>query len=230
MTKIINQIIKVIKNPKKLDKFFRYKLLSIYGKKTLGSGERYDPLIFKKIKLSDQTQEFRYEFIKPFINKEDTVLDISCGTGYGTKMISSECKMITGVDISLNAINFANKNYKTPNNNFIISDFFAYNNKSDIVISFETIEHIKADMDDILKKLISLAQKRIIISAPYMEKADVNQYHFHSKINEDCFKLMAQNGEIKFYYQTKDNVIEENKSNIVDIQNIIVIIDKKETI
>lgn len=79
----------------------------------------------------------RYQFAKKFINRSKSVLDIGCGTGYGTSVISA-----TGLDVDPEAISYARKHY--PNTNFVVGSALKLpfaDHKFDVVISFETIEH-----------------------------------------------------------------------------------------
>ncbi|MDP3836949.1 MAG: class I SAM-dependent methyltransferase [bacterium] len=217
---ILRKLKKILLRPSILSNYIKYKILSIFAKKTLNSGERYDPKLFRAVRLSDNTQEIRYTFLKKHISRNDSVLDISCGTGYGTKIISGYCNKVRGYDISSSAIAYATRHYAGDNVNFFVSDFFQINDHADIVVSFETIEHIKADLDLILQRLKSLCSKKVIISAPYMEMEGINKHHYHSQINEKTFSSLGDN--LEFYYQTKDGIYEE-KPEEISIQNIIVI-------
>ncbi|MEX1029314.1 MAG: class I SAM-dependent methyltransferase [Paenibacillaceae bacterium] len=77
------------------------------------------------------------------------VLDFGCGSGYGTAYIADYCNEIVGVDISLDAISYANSNYNASNLSFKCIE--PVEEKSlpfldlefDMVISFQVIEHIK---------------------------------------------------------------------------------------
>ena len=54
----------------------------------------------------------RYELAKEFV-KDKTVLDIACGSGYGTKILAEAgAREVEGIDISEEAIISARKNYE----------------------------------------------------------------------------------------------------------------------
>jgi len=88
-----------------------------------------------------------YAFAKKYMDGKK-VLDLGCGSGYGTFGLSSSCKHITGVDISEEAILYAKSKYSKPNLNFVnIDDIqetkLPFKDESfDMVISFQVIEHI----------------------------------------------------------------------------------------
>ena len=188
----------------------------------LDSGERYDPEIGQMIKWCDPCHISRYKFARKYLDKQDTVLDIACGTGYGTKILSSSCKSIIGVDISPKAIQYANLKYRTKKSKFILSDFWNNEIIADVVVSFETIEHIECqDIADVVKKLLKYCNKTIIGSVPYKEVNNNNKYHFSFNIDEECFVFLHKLGEIVFFYQTPDGNISLEKPIENDIQNLI---------
>ncbi|MFQ5453208.1 MAG: methyltransferase domain-containing protein, partial [Candidatus Zixiibacteriota bacterium] len=76
------------------------------------------------------------------------VLEVGCGTGYGTHMLSERCRSIIGVDISREAVEYAVKNYSNPNLEYKVipsiekSPLPFESNLFDVVVSFQVIEHI----------------------------------------------------------------------------------------
>ena len=81
----------------------------------------------------------RYNWAKPF-TKGRKILDAACGTGYGKDIF--EAKEYRGVDISQEAVDYATQHY---GDGFSIQDLekIELDYKPDIVVSFETIEHLK---------------------------------------------------------------------------------------
>lgn len=52
---------------------------------------------------------YRYIFAKEFI-KDKVVLDVACGTGYGTEFLNeNKAKIVIGADISFETISYAKK-------------------------------------------------------------------------------------------------------------------------
>lgn len=150
------------------------------------SGEQFVPGI-----SSPRLQEehlARYEFAKQFCRGKN-VLDIACGTGYGSHELSKIAKSVTGVDISADSVVFARDNYKKENLSFIEKDCTKIQFEKgsfDIIISFETIEHLNekhriafyATLRDAVKDggtlIFSTPNKRI--TSPYTEKP-LNPFH-----------------------------------------------------
>lgn len=90
----------------------------------------------------------RYLLAKQYC-RDMKVLDIACGEGYGTFAMADKwgAKEVCGVDISKEAIEKANKNFKTKNTTFYNMDAetnssFFEEKSFDLIVSFETIEHL----------------------------------------------------------------------------------------
>jgi len=86
----------------------------------------------------------RYIFANNYVQNK-IVLDAACGSGYGSYMMAQTAKTVYGVDISDTALNMANKLYHAENTIYSKGDIRILNFKNntfDVVVSFETIEHI----------------------------------------------------------------------------------------
>ncbi|MDD5589694.1 MAG: class I SAM-dependent methyltransferase [Candidatus Portnoybacteria bacterium] len=93
----------------------------------------------------------RYGFIREMV-KDKIVLDVACGTGYGSAMIKEAgAKKVFGVDHSAEAISHARENYAKEGVEFICGSAARLDfgdNYFDMVVSFETIEHLDASTRD----------------------------------------------------------------------------------
>jgi 2-polyprenyl-3-methyl-5-hydroxy-6-metoxy-1,4-benzoquinol methylase len=112
------------------------------------TGEQFIPGITKK-RLVEEHQA-RYNYAADFV-KGQAVLDIACGTGYGTNLLAEKANRVIGADVSLESINYATDHYQRSNLQYIKAsveeDIFS-ENAFDIVCSFETIEHL----DDVTRE------------------------------------------------------------------------------
>lgn len=112
----------------------------------------------------------RYRFAMPFI-KDKNVLDIACGTGYGSEMMASGgAKTVVGADIDGETITLARANYQQENLSFerVNAIEMPFGDASfEAVVSFETIEHLdKAEkfIDEVVRVLTPGG--RLILSTP----------------------------------------------------------------
>lgn len=131
---------------------------------------------------------YRYKFALRYIPKK-RVLDIACGEGYGTYTMSM-CNSIfvLGIDISKQAVLNVKKKYRS---DVCVSDCTAVSVKShsfDVIVSFETLEHIK-EPEIFIKECARLIKPggRLIISTPnkevYRKTSRDSTYHC-SELND----------------------------------------------
>ena len=114
--------------------------------------------------------EARYKFASRYV-KGKKVLDIACGTGYGSHILcDSGAEKVVGVDISSETIGFAQINYKIDGIAFKVGNILNINlpkNYFDVVACFETIEHVQ-NQEKAFMELKSLLKPMglLIISSP----------------------------------------------------------------
>lgn len=87
----------------------------------------------------------RYRFAARYV-KNKRILDIACGTGYGARMLKqSGAVSAHGVDISEEAIAFAVAHCSGDGVTFSTEDAEQFTNPGayDVIVSFETIEHVR---------------------------------------------------------------------------------------
>jgi SAM-dependent methyltransferase len=139
----------------------------------------------------------RYLFAKQFI-KEKKVLDLGCGTGYGSNVMAKVARKVVGVDISKEAIIYANEHFNTRKVSFHSEDCarLGLADKSfDVVVSFEVIEHIK-DYTALIKeaKRVLTNNGIFILSTPNKkmteEHGETNPYHIHEFYYDELEHLL----------------------------------------
>ena len=90
----------------------------------------------------------RYIFATGFVQSKE-VLDVACGTGYGVGcMVENGARKVTGVDVSLEAVLYAWDWFGGGGRaSFVCGDAVSLPFEEecfDVVVSFETLEHIRA--------------------------------------------------------------------------------------
>jgi ubiquinone/menaquinone biosynthesis C-methylase UbiE len=153
----------------------------------------------------------RYVLAASRIHAGDTVLDAACGLGYGTAVMAacSPGARFIGVDIDPLSADYANINFAAlnPALSYQACDVtrlsFLTDHSVDVVISFETIEHLEnyepflAEVKRVLKP-----DGRFIGSVPNLwcdeTGKDPNPFHFHvfdwEKLNRDISQHFIVDG------------------------------------
>lgn len=149
----------------------------------------------------------RYETAARYV-KGKRVLDIACGAGYGSQMLAlAGAIAVVGVDISSETVEYAKKHYQTPGVEFVCADAeqFEWSKQFDVVVSFETIEHLQqpAKFLDRLHNLL-VPGGDLILSVPLGETRHVDRYHIQAFSQEDVFNLLEKAGFVVDRYRVDD--------------------------
>lgn len=146
-------------------------------------GERY---VSGHLGPTQHAHHHRYLIARQHCQGKD-VLDLASGEGYGSDLLAQVANTVIGVDIDKAAVEFANRQYVRPGLRYINAPATALplkNDSIDVVVSFETIEHLvdhATFMNEIQRVL--RPDGLLIISSPnrpiYSDKPDYhNPFHF----------------------------------------------------
>jgi SAM-dependent methyltransferase len=149
-----------------------------YGRGSTGldfTGERFVPGTRGVIELE---HVHRYLFARQFVTDRD-VLDIASGEGYGSALLAGVAASVCGVDIDPDSVAHATKVHGSQKVRFLTGDCTDIpldDDAVDIVISFETIEHLE-DHAAFLKEVRRVLRPNgfFVISSP-----DTDHYGEHS--------------------------------------------------
>ena len=139
-----------------------------------------------------QEHIMRYIFASKL--SKGSVLDVACGTGYGSAYLSEKGCFVVGVDISKKALSIAKKHYYRAE--FVLADASILpfrENAFNTIISFETIEHIKnylkflSEIQRVLKK-----DGLFICSTPNVKYTMHPHYHVKEFYPEEFFKILEK--------------------------------------
>jgi ubiquinone/menaquinone biosynthesis C-methylase UbiE len=143
----------------------------------------------------------RYHEALKHISSNDIVLDIACGTGFGTDIIASKTSgRVIGGDIAADAVEECKGRWNRPNLEFMALDGtkLAFpDNYFDKIVSFETIEHTgqyKAMAAEFARAL--KAGGKLILSTPNRAVSSpggviVNPYHIQEFTCDELKEILS---------------------------------------
>lgn len=128
----------------------------------------------------------RYQLVGKY-SKGKKVLDIACGTGYGSSYLGTvgEASSVLGADLDPEAIRYATHRYKNDRTSFIQANAEEFSSDTapfDLVISFETIEHLP-NYEKFLSNIRNVLSENGVfivstpISAMEVDNKPENPYH-----------------------------------------------------
>lgn len=141
---------------------------------------------------------FRYYVAKGFVEKDDHVLDVACGCGYGSEILAEVAKSVVGIDYDEGSIKHAREFHILNNRKFHLGPNHANMSEPvdklkfeqmdlnaisglpecDTVVSIETIEHLR-DPEKFAHMLKSAARRLIFVTTPIVPTKHANPHHLH---------------------------------------------------
>ncbi len=193
-------------------------------KNEIYTGERFVPGIEDDEITIEHYQ--RYESILHIV-KDKVVVDAACGEGYGTSILGTVAKSVTGIDISEEAVERAKQTYESCNVKYKVGDISRLDfedSSIDVFVSFETIEHVGQELQE---KFIAEVYRVLkddglfIVSSPnkaiYSDLFGYNnEFHIHEMYKDEFESLLKS----RFSYVTMYNQYMEVAS-IIDNNELI---------
>jgi len=137
--------------------------------------ERFDPAA-QKGRLAYEHLH-RYALCQEWVEGLQ-VLDVACGTGYGTAVLGAVAASVTGLDINKDSVIEARRRYGKENIEYVVGDCYALpfdDDSFDVVVANEMIEHVE-DHDGLINEVKRVLRPagRFLISTP--NKPVYNRY------------------------------------------------------
>jgi SAM-dependent methyltransferase len=146
------------------------------------TGERFTPELRGPIWYEHW---HRYAFVAEAVRGK-RVLDAACGEGFGSFLLAQSAAHVMGVDISSDAIAHASGRYSRPNLEFVpgsVTRLPLPDASVDVVVSFETIEHLTAQSDMLAEFRRVLVRDGVLVisspNRPVYNEAGAVENHFH---------------------------------------------------
>jgi SAM-dependent methyltransferase len=136
-----------------------------------------------------------------------TVLDVGCGYGYGSYMLSLNACRVVRIDEDEEAIQTAKARYTRKNLNFHHAeaiDYLSGSQRYDLVVMFEVIEHVATQ--DLLLQLVQRALNgggTLLLSTPnrrYTPFYRRNPYHVHEFLPRELLNLVEKYFTVEHCY------------------------------
>lgn len=186
----------------------------------------------------------RYEFFAKHCTGK-RVLDAACGVGYGSQLIaSSGADSVVGIDVSEEAISIARNTFSHPDVEFVCSDIHLWKNRGnpfDVILSFETIEHVSSPgkfIDGLCSHLapggiLICSSPNILTHSRHPKSPTDNPHHLSETTYEEFREIIGGRLDIvEEYYQDYDPlfalfskmeavVLTLERSKMIGLENVV---------
>jgi 2-polyprenyl-3-methyl-5-hydroxy-6-metoxy-1,4-benzoquinol methylase len=174
----------------------------------------------------------RYRWAQDFCRGKE-VLDAACGCGYGTKIIAKVATSVHGIDNNAAAIQYAWEHYKADNNGFEERSVYAVSRikaSFDVVVSFETIEHLRRP-ERFVRQVYDLLHPGalFIVSAPQSGEV-MSEWHFWDFTKEALAEVLATSFDMTdaryFVQNLGDEFTEDGEIGDIDFPTHIYVVKR----
>jgi len=141
----------------------------------------------------------RYAAVAPLVAGK-RVLDAASGEGYGSFVLAQRAAQVTGVDLAPTAVAHAARRYARDNLRYVAGSVTALplaTGSVEVVVSFETIEHLAAQGEMLAEfRRVLAPEGLLVISSPnrpvYNEAGgEANHYHVRELDRDELAALLA---------------------------------------
>lgn len=138
-----------------------------------------------------------YRFAAQFCG-EKKILDVGCGTGYGTSHLAESSKNAVGIDFSRAAVRYARRNYRNSNLQFLrmSAESLTFPDQTfDFIISTENFEHLRnhrANLSEMSRVLTDGGSLLLATPNPEMFVATSNPYHTHEFSYQELLQIVQE--------------------------------------
>lgn len=149
------------------------------------TGERFLPW-FSHIQPDIALEHLSRYFAARTFCKDKAVLDVACGEGYGSKILSEAPASVLGVDISEEAVRNAKKRYTSTRLKFAVQDAVQLEQlgrRFDVITAFEMIEHILEQEQFMIQVKKVLKERGIFMVSTPNKCVHETEWHTHNEFH-----------------------------------------------
>lgn len=174
---------------------------------SLHSGERQVATDYAAIRADHR---HRYEWADDCIPRGGVGVDVFCGNGYGTWLLS-ESRWVLGIDGSPEAIRLAETHFRRPSAMFSVGvyPFELPKRTFDFIVSLESVEHVEDGEGFVRTLATSLKLGGVLVfSTPCEDHLPLagtgNHFHFRHYTLEQTLELARANGLLPVQWAGQD--------------------------
>lgn len=155
---------------------------------------------------------FHYTWALSWLPEGGRYLDVACGLGYGTEILSHKCGSVIGVDMNEETIQYNKQNNNNPKISFQTGDITNLDFPDayfDSITSFETMEHVDPHKALLELRRVLKSDGKLIISTPQnaLGHIPLNVHHFHEYGIDELISIVSQYFHIEIITALKQGCI-----------------------
>ncbi len=127
----------------------------------------------------------RYVWAIPHVNGQ-RVVDLGCGTGYGSYLLSWAAESVTGVDRSEDALAYARSHYRDVTYELADLTDEAGLPEGDVAVCFEVLEHLAEPQKVIVAALQAYPRVLFSFPNPMWGNSELNPHHLQDWPLREC--------------------------------------------
>lgn len=164
--------------------------MKVFKKSKMQKDERFVP----EYNFSMFEHVHRYALASKLCNG-GTVLDVASGEGYGTALLAKKASLVIGVEIDNTSVAAATKKYNASNLQFrqgSVTQLPLQDKEADMVVSFETLEHVN-EQEQMISEIKRVVKQNgiVVISTPdkkmYSDLKNFNNPHHVKELYKSEF-------------------------------------------
>jgi ubiquinone/menaquinone biosynthesis C-methylase UbiE len=157
------------------------------------TGERLIPQVHAE-QIGYAEHLTRYLAAVPLCEGKD-VLDIASGSGYGSRELAAAARSVIGVDISQEAVDYAKEHFPADNLEYRVGSGTSIpldDDSVDVVITFETIEHIDDYRTFVaeIRRVLRPGGVAVVSTPNDLEYEENNHFHLHEFERAELLDLL----------------------------------------